>query len=306
MSYSTSYSNPKRFRALTGIGTEHFDELLPYFHDAHDEYFRWHKFDGKPNKGIRAPRIYRSSPLPGIEDRLYFILYYLKNNPLQEAMADHFHMESGQCNRWIHCLYGILKTALKDMGVTPATDRRELENLYSRMDSRELGVLVHDASERPVPRPADPVAQKENYSGKKKTHTVKNGIIATIVGAIIFVSQTFCGKTHDKLIADTTYFFPSTSYVLQDTGYQGYSGEWKTFQPQKKPRGKELTDYQKEWNRNISSLRVTVENHIGSAKIIRIIKDECRVRKDGFVDSAFLVGASLHNLRLGVKLPLLS
>lgn len=91
--------------------------------------------------------------------------------------------------------------------------------------------------------------------------------------------------------------------VLQDTGNQGYAGDWKTYQPIKKPKGGILQPWQKERNRKISSYRVKIENIIGSAKIMRIAKDECRLRKEGFVDSMFHVAASLYNLRCGVKLP---
>lgn len=304
MKYITNRQNPNRFRVLTGISVSHFDELLPYFADAHWEYFRYYKYDGKPNKGIRPPRIYKNSPLPSVEDRLYFILYYLKNNPLQEAMAEMWDMETAVCNRWIHCLYGILRTALEEMGVAPASTKKDLEKLYQRLDEPHTAILIHDGTERPVPRPADPDIQVKRYSGKKKTHTVKNGVIASVMGAILFVSQTVCGTVHDKIIADNQYCFPTTSMVLQDTGYQGYAGDWTTYQPFKRTKGKALQPYQKEWNRYISSIRVKIEHQIGSAKIMRIVKDECRVRNTLFVNSAFHVAAAIHNLRIGVKLPL--
>ena len=278
MSYQRNRTNPTRFRTLTGLGVDHFDALLPYFHDEHDEYFRYHQLDGSPRKGIRPPRIYSNSPLPGVADRLYFILYYLKNNPLQETMADHFNMTVADCNRWIHLL-------------------------YERMDSEELTILLHDGTEREIPRPSDADEQCDKYSGKKKRHTVKNGIITTFLGAILFVSPTVSGRVHDRRIADG-YFFPDHSLVMQDTGYAGYRGNWKTVMPFKKPRGGSLDQMQKSHNRFISSHRIRVEHCIGSSKILRIAKDECRVRKEGFVDSVFHVSSAIHNLRMGVKLPL--
>ena len=125
MSYQRNRTNPTRFRTLTGLGVDHFDALLPYFHDEHDEYFRYHQLDGSPRKGIRPPRIYSNSPLPGVADRLYFILYYLKNNPLQETMADHFNMTVADCNRWIHLLYRLLRKAVTEAAVSPASTERD-------------------------------------------------------------------------------------------------------------------------------------------------------------------------------------
>ncbi|MDR0748745.1 MAG: transposase family protein [Tannerellaceae bacterium] len=72
-------------------------------------------------------------------------------------------------------------------------------------------------------------------------------------------------------------------------------------QPEKKPRGKELTAGQKQNNRIISSFRVRVEHAIGSIKRYRTIKDECRLRKNLFVERVFALCAALHNFRITDK-----
>jgi hypothetical protein len=59
-----------------------------------------------------------------------------------------------------------------------------------------------------------------------------------------------------------------------------------------------LTKEQKELNRYISSFRVRVEHAIGSVKRYRIVKEECRLRKNHFVDKVFLCCAALHNFRI--------
>jgi hypothetical protein len=116
---------------------------------------------------------------------------------------------------------------------------------------------------------------------------------------VLYVSPTFDGRIHDKRIADTAYSIPPGYTLAQDTGYQGYRPEGVTvFQPQKKPKGKELTPEQKQHNRLISSFRVRVEHAIGSIKRYRTVKDECRLRKDFFVESVFVTCAALHNFRI--------
>ena len=304
MSYTTVRNNPARFRSLTGMAEDTFNTLLPFFKESHDEYFKYHQLNGKPRKGIRTAAIYKTSPLPSIEDRLYFILYFLKNNVTQELMGDHFNMDQSKCCQWIHCLYGILKDALKDAGVMPASNKKELAAVYEKMDAEEISVLMHDGSEREIPRPINSDQQKDMYSGKKKRHTVKNAVITTMTGIILFVSQTVSGKTHDKNMADNMYSFPSSSIVLQDTGYQGFKASDHTLMPIKKPRGGELKDYEKSYNRLVSSIRVKVENYIGSAKILHTVRYECRLRKDNFTGSVFHVASAIHNLRLGVKVPI--
>jgi hypothetical protein len=116
---------------------------------------------------------------------------------------------------------------------------------------------------------------------------------------VLFVSQTFQGCVYDKKIADQSYRIPPGFTIVQDTGYQGYCPQGVTvIQPQKKPKGKELTQEQKLRNQAISSFRVRIEHAIGSIKRCRIVKDECRLRKDNFVENIFLTCAAMHNFRL--------
>jgi hypothetical protein len=48
----------------------------------------------------------------------------------------------------------------------------------------------HDGTERPIHRPADPEAQQDYYSGKKKCHTVKNILVINETWHICFLSDT--------------------------------------------------------------------------------------------------------------------
>jgi hypothetical protein len=64
--------------------------------------------------------------------------------------------------------------------------------------------------------------------------------------------------------------YPADIGVYKDTGFQGDEPEGvKTFQPQKKPKGRELTPEQTEQNRLISRIRIVIEHIIAgsSAKV---------------------------------------
>lgn len=244
MNYHDHKDNSKSFRALTGVSHEQFCALLPYFEAAHEDYLSEYEMTGERRSGKRrSPSIYKNSPLPSIPDRLFFILVYLKNNPLQEYHAACFGMNQKHCNIFIHCLTKILRLSLKAKGLVPAeTDKELAERLAELSKEGDKPVLLHDGTEREIPRPADRDMQKERYSGKKKRHTVKNAVIITMACLVIFVSQTVSGKTHDKKMADTMYSFPVSCTLYQDTGYQGYEPEGvEIIQPVKKPKGKELS-----------------------------------------------------------------
>lgn len=306
MKYEQWRKSAIRFVAMTGYNFEQFDELLPYFEQAHVAYFNKFQINGKRRTGSRKFVLYANSPLPTVGDRLAFILSFLKLNPLQEHHADLFGMEQKQCYEFIHSLTIVLDDALSLACVLPAQTDRQLQKVLTVTQSsaavENQTLLLHDATEREVPRPLDSAEQQEKYSGKKKKHTVKNAIITNAMCYILFVSLTFSGSVHDKKMADQSYSIPPGFSLGQDCGYQGYRPAGVTIiQPLKKPKGKELSDEQKEENRKISSFRVRIEHAIGSVKRCRIVKDECRLRKNKFVETVFRTCAGLHNLRITLK-----
>lgn len=259
--------------------------------------------DGSRRSGRRPYSIRKDSPLPGVAERLYFVLVYLKQNAIQELIAEMFGITQAQCNQWFHCLYGILVDSLRESGYMPESTNEGLQEILSVLKaSGQTPVLLHDGTEREVPRPVDRDDQKDKYSGKKKRHTVKNAVVTTVTGLMLFVGATVSGHTHDKRIADEQYSFPSEWTVYQDTGYVGYRSGDNTVMPFRKPKGGELTEDQKAYNRKVSSTRVKVEHHIGSAKILKVIREECRLRKNRIIDGLFHTGAAIHNLRKGFKL----
>src|SRR3954464_2638832 len=247
--YQKWIKNPVRFIAMTGYSIEQFSMLLPYFNKAHQQYFSRYDLKGNKKKEFRKFVIYSNSPLPTVEDRLAFILSFKKLNPIQEQQADWFDMTQKQCNEFIHSLTIVLEEALKDACVMPAATASQLAG---HLDIAGDTMLLHDGTEREIPRPADEEKQQENYSGKKKKHTLKNAVMVTATCLIVFVGATVSGAMHDKKLAEQQYLrvlsnAKAAITLWQDTGYQGFAPAGVTIiQPQKKPKGKELTVAQKE------------------------------------------------------------
>ena len=113
---------------------------------------------------------------------------------------------------------------------------------------------------------------------------MKHNLISDKSKTILYLSKAYNGTTHDKKLADEeNLVFPEGFEIelLQDTGYQGYAHKNITIiMPTKKPKGKELTQEQKDKNKEISSKRVLIEHVIGGVKILRIVKDEIRIYKE--------------------------
>lgn len=117
---------------------------------------------------------------------------------------------------------------------------------------------------------------------------------------IIFLSETFEGKMHDKKIADEQPLeFDKEINLLQDSGFIGHKPKnSRVKQPFKNTKLKKLTEEQKNENKILSSQRVKVEHSISGIKRSRIVKDIFRNRRPGMIDLSMQVACGLHNLRL--------
>jgi hypothetical protein len=85
------------------------------------------------------------------------------------------------------------------------------------------------------------------------------------------------------------------------SGDKAYLGEEQTKTPAKKPKGGELTQSQKELNKEISSERVFVEHLIRIIKIFRIMQERFRLSKIKY-KSIFLTICGLVRLRINALL----
>jgi len=291
--YKKLVKSKTKFLAMTGYTDEEFQALLAYFSVRFYAYTEAHTLEGK-ERTRRGHIPYKNSPLPTIEDKLLFILIYLKTNNLQSVQAELFGMHQSEANQWIHLLAPLLNLALADSGHLPVRSMEELEL------EENSNLFFHDGTERPIQRPTDNDVQKEFYSGKRKQHTIKNNVLSDVVCYILFLSPTVAGKMHDKKLADEcNYSLPDDSILVQDTGFQGFDlHNVAILQPQKKPRNGELADDEKALNSLISRLRVRVEHAIGGVKRYRIIKDKIRNWKRGFRDAVVETCCGLHNFRL--------
>ncbi len=100
---------------MTSLTVEEFKQLVPAFEEAFQERMKDWCLDGKKRSGRRY-LTYANCPLPTPEDRLLFILVYLKNNSLQVLHAELFGMPQNKANQWIHTLFPVLQTALRTSG----------------------------------------------------------------------------------------------------------------------------------------------------------------------------------------------
>jgi DDE superfamily endonuclease len=138
---------------------------------------------------------------------------------------------------------------------------------------------------------------------------VKNILLIDREKVIQFLGDTHPGTVHDKRAADeNSYPLPQGSRLLQDLGFLGFKLESVVIEmPIKKPRGGKLTDEQKATNQALSRRRVAIEHVNSGVKRCRILKDVCRLLRNGTHDLVMEIGCALHNFRLHFRpwLPIL-
>src|SRR3989441_9594819 len=136
-------SRPMEFLDFTSVTLDEFQQLVPPFETAFQARMAAWRMDGKPRTARRFS-VYQNCPLPTPEDRLLFILAYLKTYALQVVQGRLFGMGQSKANQWIHMLLPALLAALRTLGDAPA---RSLTDLAQR-----LGVTEADAAMVLTPR----------------------------------------------------------------------------------------------------------------------------------------------------------
>jgi len=295
ITYEQVKGKAKLLRAMTGLDRAEFEALLVPFETVWQDHVT-QIARPEPDRQ-RRPGGGRKPTLRTTADKLLFILYYFKAYPLQEVLGFEFGMGQSQACAWIHTLTPILKQALAALKHLPERLPAEVAARLAESGERKFGI---DGTERKIQRPKDAEAQRQYYSGKKRTHTVKNNVLVTLKSRRVkYLSQTYEGKKHDKKICDEEQpTFPEGSTLYQDTGFQGYAPPGiKVIQPKKKPRGRELSATDKHRNRQMSKVRIVVEHVISGIKRCHIVKDVLRNTKDEFADLAMEIACGLHNFR---------
>ena len=110
---------PTEFLDLTSLTLDEFQQLVPPFEAAFQMHMALWRLDGTP-RTARQFAVYKNCPLPTPEDRLSFLLTYLKTYSLQVVQGRLFGMGQSKANQWIHVLLPALLAALRTLGDAPA------------------------------------------------------------------------------------------------------------------------------------------------------------------------------------------
>src|SRR5437016_10906697 len=147
-------ARPSEFLDLTSLTLNEFQQLVPPFETALQAHLATWRLDGKPRTARRFT-VYKNCPLPTPEDRLFFLLTYLKTYALQVVQGRLFGMGQSKANQWIHVLLPVLLAARRTLGDAPP---RSLAALAQRLGVSEAdaATVVVPLAEAPAPVAAVP------------------------------------------------------------------------------------------------------------------------------------------------------
>ncbi|PSB06698.1 IS5/IS1182 family transposase [Pleurocapsa sp. CCALA 161] len=295
LNITRALNNDRILRALTGLNRKAFDELCIVFGTVYEESLQK---DSAPRKRARGGG--RKARLQSTQAKVFFILFYFKCYPTFDVLSIIFDLDRGRSNRWVHRLQGILETALSQKMVLPERKIESIEIFLARFP--EVQTVIFDGTERAVQRPQDNDKQKEHYSGKKKRHTRKHITGTTPDKRVILLTPAKPGKIHDiRQLREETVVdnIPDEVEIQGDLGFQGLHNDFVNIHlPHKKPRGKELTETQKQENKAFSAERVVCEHAHAGIKRYNSVTAIYRNRVSDFDDRLMLTATGLWNFYL--------
>jgi hypothetical protein len=170
-------TRPTEVLDLTSLTVEEFQRLVPPFEAAFQAHMAAWRLDGQP-RTARRYTTYQSCPLPTPEDRLLFILVYLKTSPLQVVQGRLFGMGQSKAHQWIHVLLTVLQATLRALGDAPTRSVTALANRIGVAEAEATAMVVPregppTRSDPPAPVPTSPLLATMAPSGASSAPRIR-------------------------------------------------------------------------------------------------------------------------------------
>ena len=151
-------------KALTGLSILEFIDLTDRFAAtlAHGQ-------PAQSKARQRQPGAGRKPELAKAEDKLFFILFYVKCYPTFDVAGVLFEVHRSQPHRWVHTLLPLLEQTLGEAVVLPERKIDDVAAFFERFP--QVKNLFIDGQERPTQPPQQAPTPKAHYAGKKTAPT---------------------------------------------------------------------------------------------------------------------------------------
>jgi hypothetical protein len=283
--------HPAAARSLIGMSLAEFDSLYAEFELAHHARLNAQSHTQRTQQprqravGGGRPHTY---PLC---DRLLMTLFWLRVYTTYAVMGFLYELDVTRIEDNLKEVLATLETMANFRYARPGAERRKLRSAQAVMEAFPAVRLVIDAKEQRTQRPkagkddnGQPLdRQKPYYSGKKKTHTLKNQIAVAPDGLIQAISESVPGgSTHDLTLLRQTQLLAQLAEgegAMLDKGYDGIRNDFPDkplFLPFKARRNHPLTPEQKAFNSHLARYRIVVEHTIAQVNRFQAMRQVWR------------------------------
>ena len=200
ITYKALQTDRRQFLALTGLTLSEFRRLLTAFPQAYQQLYPANQTaQGQPRQ--RSVGGGCKGRLEQPEDKLLFLLVYLKTYPLQAVMAELFDLSQPRGELLDSSAVARAVLGLGRPRGPPRAGRNALCPGPRRL--RKVPRLIIDATERRRQRPKNPEKQALFYSGERRSIATRTWSSSTPeANGLTTLASTYPGKTHDKKMAD--------------------------------------------------------------------------------------------------------
>jgi hypothetical protein len=278
--------HPFLVKAFMGIAADRFWELIEQMTERFASFLQHQRDRPDRQRAIGAGRTNDKS----LAIRTALVLTYLRLHIPQATVGALFGATQTDVSRELRRLLPLIQQCLPAPLVWEiVVDQQSVPaDTYLALDQHPDGRVLIDATEQRVSRPQDSEQQKAYYSGKKKAFTLKTQVITDGQHHIEAISVAVPGAEHVRpsvIGCATIARLPDGCEADADKGYQGLANQVEQVRlvdpatgtvhviprllvqtPFKKPKGQELTDEQKAFNRALGGIRIRVEHCLGWAK----------------------------------------
>lgn len=267
-----------------------FDTFYAEFETAHAERLQSSMKTRSKTKRQRAVGAGRKHKYD-LRDRLLMTLFWLKAYTTYEILGFFYDLDKTNIEDNLKLILETLVSMTSFNFERPKAERKKLHSVAEVMDAFPEVRLVIDAKEQPVERPKNKKdkdgnvqdRQKPYYSGKKKTHTLKNQAAVSPTGLIEHASESVPGgATHDLNLLRQTDLLSELGEgeaAMMDKGYDGIVADYpdkKLYLPFKARRNHPLTEEQKAYNRFLAKYRIVVEHTMAQLNKFQVLAQRFR------------------------------
>lgn len=258
-----------RFDRISGLDTGQLDELEQRVSDLLKP---WDQGTGRPKElTLREALIVTSG--------------YMRHNIIEDVWAEMFDVDQSTISRYITVL-------------TPLIDQVTAEFRPSAQDAAEAtrdAIALVDGTLWPC---WSWVGERELWAGKYKTTGHGSLIITNLAGRVTFVSEPVSGKHHDMAKLTGSECEMILKLAGDVIGDKGFIGTDYIITPVRKPKHRDLSKGEHDYNNQISSLRAPVERAVANLKTWRILFTDYRRPLKTFM-SSFRAAIGLYFFKEG-------